>query len=183
MILKCSKGHTRSLRPGLGKTRVFVSPTCLVAEAAAAERGNWCDWILAISFNTVRLMFLDPWMSRLDLQSGERSMDPFSMNFLRGQGIPKMFQDTLLGLNFLQPRWASYPAVMRLHQSRTSPQIQIDRMAVQGNNLPPTKFNPKKWPLGVAFVSTSALDKCHLHRNAVLVVLAQIPSPPRKPYL
>ena len=63
-------------------------------------------------------------MSRLDLQSGERSMDSFSMNFLRGQGIPKIFQDTLLGLNFLQPRWASYPAVMRLHQSRTSPQIQ-----------------------------------------------------------
>lgn len=64
MILKCSKGHTRSLRPGLGKTRIFASPTCLVAEAAVAERGNWCDWILAISFNTVRLMFLDPWMSR-----------------------------------------------------------------------------------------------------------------------
>lgn len=146
MILKCSKGHTRSLRPGLGKTGIFASPTCLVAEAAVAERGNWCDWILAISFNTVRLMFLDPWMSRLDLQSGERSMDSFSMNFLRGQGIPEIFQDTLLGLNFLQPRWASYPAVMRLHQSRTSPKIQIDRMTVQGNNLPPQNSTPRNAP-------------------------------------
>ena len=69
-------------------------------------------------------------------------MDSFSMNFLRGQGIPKIFQDT-------QPRWASYPAVMRLHQSRTSPQIQIDRMAVQGNNLPPQNSTPRNgfWEL------------------------------------
>ena len=73
-------------------------------------------------------------------------MDSFSMNFLRGQGIPKIFQDTLLGLNFVQPRWASYPAVMRLHQSRTSPQIQIDRMAVQGNNLPKQNSTPRNAP-------------------------------------
>ncbi len=101
MILKCSKGHPRSLRPGLGKNtflqvlHLFAFSSVFFSKPRCWGCSGWTGKLVWLDLSNQALSIWCDWwvyMIRLELPSGERSMDSISKK--------SSSRHTLLGSHF-----------------------------------------------------------------------------------